>query len=393
MNSFNFNYKDIFKSNRLAFSLQRIWIQFLGVAIGYAGYLVFTYLSLVVSGNQLLKVWQQMGLFPCIHGFGYKINIVSWILYGIGFTFLIVFYLISSTAVARAVYMTLKGNHFYSWREAFNFAFKKLTSFICAPIAIFILIGLFVLGGIAVGLLGKIPFIGELGISIFYLLWLIAGLFIVLFICVLVVSLILSPSIIATTDDDAFEAVFQSFSTLWSQPWRFIVYEILTSTLAVVGFTVFAFIAKRGFLIINTIFLSTVGDKYSNLMINGLYLLSNWVSVSITWLKSFLGDSASYIYFSNTFLQLELPTILSISSYIFAIMVLIFGGFIVSYGLAVFNVGNTITFLILRQKKDGENLLERHDREEDDDDEEVNDNEADKDDKESDNSQVDNNEK
>ena len=63
-------------------------------------------------------------------------------------------------------------------------------------------------------------------------------------------------------------------------------------------------------------------------------------------------------YFANTFLQLNLSPILNISAYIFAIMVLIFGGFVVSYGLATFNIGTSLAYIVLRKKREDENLLE-----------------------------------
>jgi hypothetical protein len=233
-----------------------------------------------------------------------------------------------------------------------------------------ILIILFLAGGAVIGLLGKIPIVGELGFSVFYLLWILAGLLVVYFIIILGVSVFLAPAIIATTDDDAFEAVFQSFSTFWNQPWRIIIYEGLAGALSIVGFIVLAFLVKQAFLITDSIFATVMGDKYINLMGQGMYVLSGWVAVTIVWMQSMFGDSIGLFYFSNEFLQLDIPVVLNISSYIFAIMVLIFGAIVVSYGLSTFNVGNTLIYLILRKKKDDENLLERKDREEEEEDEE-----------------------
>jgi len=65
----------------------------------------------------------------------------------------------------------LKNNHFYTWKESFRFAFKKMSSILFSPLALIILIGMFIVGGLFIGLLGKIPYIGELGFSLFYILW------------------------------------------------------------------------------------------------------------------------------------------------------------------------------------------------------------------------------
>ena len=57
-------------------------------------------------------------------------------------------------------------------------------------------------------------------------------------------------------------------------------------------------------------------------------------------------------------------TAVVISSYLYALSLLFVAAWILSYALSTFTVGNTLTYLILRKNKDGENLLQRKDREE-----------------------------
>ena len=45
MNAFSFNYRDILRAPRLALSLQKMWIQLVGLGVGYGIYLFLTYLS------------------------------------------------------------------------------------------------------------------------------------------------------------------------------------------------------------------------------------------------------------------------------------------------------------------------------------------------------------
>ncbi|RKY82425.1 hypothetical protein DRQ07_01390 [candidate division KSB1 bacterium] len=68
-------------------------------------------------------------------------------------------------------------------------------------------------------------------------------------------------------------------------------------------------------------------------------------------------------------MSLTLPLITNISSWIMAILLLIIGGFAISYPMAVFNAGNCLVFLVIKKKKDDENLLERKDAEEEEEDE------------------------
>ncbi|MBL7095975.1 hypothetical protein ISS22_18675 [candidate division KSB1 bacterium] len=368
MQQMHFDFRDIFRSTRLALSLQRIWIQFVGLFFGYLGYLVLTYVSFITSGIGLSVGWNKYGLLPCL--ISESPNWYSMIIYFIGVFWLVAVYLVTATAVSRATYMLAKGNNFYTWKESFSFAVKKAGAILMSPIALAIIIGLFVLGGAVVGWISKIPYVGELGLTIFTVIWFVASLVIVFLALVFGVSLLLAPAIIATTDDDAFEAVFQSFSTLWSQPWRLVLYEMLADAMAIIGFVVLAFLSKKAFIVMDRIFSSTMGADFMNISAHGMYLLSVWVAHSIDWINSICPDMSNAIYFSREFDPLALPGYQIAASYIFAIMILLIGSFIVSYGLASFNVGNTLTYLILRKKKDDENLLERKDREEEEEDEE-----------------------
>ena len=359
-----FDYRDIFRSPRLAFSLQRVWIQFVGMGVGYIGYLILTYVSLLTAGASLPTSWEKYGLLPCLYAAGGSFPWYAWIVFAIGCLFLVAAYLVTSTAVSRAVYMMLKGNNFYTWREAFKVAFKKIGSTLMTPVAMIILILCFVIGAWVVGLLGRIPYVGWLGLSLFTFFWMAAALFLFFLAIVFGVSLILVPAILATTDEDAFEAVFQTFSSAWGQPWRFVLYEFMTVALTLVSFGILAFAVKRAFFIMKALFAFAMGDKFINLAAHGMYLLQKWVLLSQDLITSLFGPVAPAIYFVREFYPLELSPVLTISAYLFAISMVIVGGWVLAYGLSTFNVGNTLTYLVMRKKKDDENLLERKDKEE-----------------------------
>ncbi|UCE05969.1 MAG: hypothetical protein JSW07_20660 [bacterium] len=369
MHLMRFDVRDIFKSTRLALSLQRIWIQFLGLLFGYVGYLFFTYISFITAGIGLSTGWKRYGLLPCL--LAESSNWYSFIIYLLGVIWLIAVYLIAATAVSRATYMVIKGNHFYTWRDALRFALKKTASVLVSPVAILLIIVFLLAGGAVIGLLGKIPFVGEFGITIFTFLWFFAALFVVFLVIIFVVALIQAPAIIATTNDDAFEAIFQTFSLVWSQPWRLILYEFFSAAMGTIGILVLAFLSKKAFIVMDRVFSNVMGADFINISSHGMYLLNIWLFHSITWVNSILGDMSGLVYFSQEFIPLQLPQGYQyVASYIFAIWMLIIAGLILSYGLASFNVGNTLSYLILRKKKDDENLLERKDPEEEDEDEE-----------------------
>jgi hypothetical protein len=371
MVALRFDYRDLFRAPRLAFSFQRIWIQFLGLASGYAGYVVLTYIAFLLAGESLGGIWSRFGLLPSAFGTG--LPWYAWIISVLGVVVLAIAWLVTATAVSRAAYMNLKGNTFYTWKEAFAFARKKAGSVVATPVAVLVIIGLIVLVGMFVGVFGRIPWsVGDVlgvGISLLSPVWYAVSLFLVFVGLALLVALVLTPAVLATTDDDAFEGIFQSFSVLASQPWRLVVYEILVKLLSLAGFLVFAFFAKRAWGIMTTILTWGMGDKFATLSFAATNTVQGWVLPAADWARYLAGDISNVFLFSHELMSVDLPAVQSVSSFVLAVFVLLIGMAVVSYPLAAFNVGNTLLFMVLKKKKDDENLLERKDKEEETEDE------------------------
>jgi len=363
MVSMRFDYRDLFRAPRIAWSFQRIWIQFLGLLAGWAVYFVFTYLALLLAGEPLSVLWARFGLIPSIAGL--PLPWYAWVSALVGLLGFLFLCLVSATAVARAVYMNLKGNHFYTWRDAIRFALKKKGGAVIAtPIGILAIAFFTGLGGVIVGLCGRIPVVGEIGIALFTLIWFAASLFLVFLALALGVSLFLTPSVLATTDDDAFEGIFQSFSTLVSQPWRLILYTLLVGVLALVGGGVFAYFAKKAWFVMNRVLTLGMGDKCIDVSYAASYLLQNWIYPAVEWARTLPSSITSACFFSQEFLPSTLGLSQTIASYIMAIFLLLIGLAVFAYPVAIFNTGYCLLFLILKKKKDDENLLERKDKEE-----------------------------
>jgi hypothetical protein len=363
----NFDCRDLFKAPRAALSLQRLWIQLTGMSVGYLAYLVLSYASLLAAGYELKSAWSQFGLLPCLFSIGDTFPWFSWLIAGVGSLFFFFAYLVTNTAVARAIYMTSKGNSFYTWKEAVAFSFRKLWSILLTPISMIVLIGLMLVGAWIVGLLGKIPAVGEIGVSLFSIVWLMSSLLILFFAIVAAVATLLLPAVLATTDEDAFEAIFQSFSIVWGQPIRFIFYEALNVVIAVVAMGIFAIFLKEALALMNMLFTSFMGGDYANLANNGQALLQSWTLQAQSIVSNIYHECAHYIYFSRDFIMIPpagLSSTVRIASFIFALNLLILAGTVVSYGVSTFTAGNTLAFMVFKFNKDEENLLERQDAEE-----------------------------
>ncbi len=367
MITLKFDVRDLFRAPRLALSLQRMWIQLAGMTVGYCGYLILTYLAFLSSGAGFGTTWAKYGLLPCLFAANELFPWYSWIIYAIAALVIVAAFLIANTAVARATYMQAKGNNFYSWREAYAFAFRKSASVLLTPVSLVILIGLMIVGSLVIGLLGKIPFVGELGVSLFTIFWFFAALLVCFFAVITVISFLLVPSIIATTDEDAFEAVFQSFSITWNQSWRLVIYEAVTIVFAGLAMGIFAFAVKASIVVMTKLFGAFMGADYLNLANNGQAMLQSWLLMGQNIVEGIYRPLTPKVYFARDFIMIpanELPATVVISSYLFALSLLFIAGWVVSYGLSTFTVGNMFLYLVLRKRKDGENLLERKDKEE-----------------------------
>jgi hypothetical protein len=367
MVALRFDVRDLFRAPRVAFSFQRLWIQFLGLLAGWGGYIVLTYLALVSAGADIGLAWSQFGLLPV--AYGQPLPWYSGVLACLAVLWLAVVLLWTAVAVCRAVYMHLKGNHFYTWKEAVRFSLKKKAgASVATPVAIALIVLFTVIGGVVVGLFGRIPWgVGDVlgvGISLLSPVWFAASLFLVFLGLALAVSLLLTPSVLAATDDDAFEGIFQSFSTLAAQPWRILLYGLLVIALSLLGFGILAWFVKQAWIVMTRVLAAGMGDKYADISYAASYLLQNWIYPAVEWARHIPASISSACFFTSDFVGVDMPAIQTVSSVITAVFLVAVALTVASYPLAILNSGLCILFLILKRKKDDENLLERKDKEE-----------------------------
>lgn len=367
--------KDIFKAPRIALSFQRMWIQFIGLIFGYLFYFTFSYLALWFQGIPLNQAWHLYRLIPYLGGaqdFWY-----SWLVYGFGIFSFLIATLISGTAVSRASYMLLKGHNFYTWREAYKFAFRKTGSIIFALVTLLVIIMCFLIAAWLIALFGSIPWIGTIGFSLLTFIIVICSLVLSFFIILCGATILMAPSILATTDEDAFEVIFQMIAVVWHQPVRFLAYHLGGIAQSILSLTIFAFIIKRTILLFIAIYQTPVVVMQSfrydffNIVNQALALVQQWLLKLTLIFDGLFGDSASFIkkvcYLNNNFTLIKktlLTQDIEIASYIVAVSLLVIGGFVIAYALTTFYAGNTIAYLVIRYKNDDLNLLDRVDLEE-----------------------------
>jgi hypothetical protein len=362
MKAYHFNYKDIFRAPRLAFSLQRIWINGTGLLVGYLVYLFFTYFSAVFSGYNYAYIWSKFGLLPC--SFAIKLPWTSMVIYYFGVALFGAIVLLTNTAVARAVYMAMREELFYTWTQAYKFAYKKWISSIGAMLTFIFIIAFFVIAAMVMGLIGRIPIIGELGTALLTVPYIFSALLLFFIIVAFFVAIFFVPAIIATSDEDALGGVFQSFSITYNQPWRIVLYSSLLFVLWEVGLFIFAAVIKVSYGLFISLFTVGMGDKILQLQQQALYLIDQALPTVYRWASMLPGDLGKFIYLTSEHpVAPEMSGVMLVAGYILGIFLLFLGGVVVVYGEAIWNSGITIIYVILYKHQENESLLEREDEE------------------------------
>ncbi len=361
MTNLHFNYKDVFRAGRLGFSAKKMWVTFLGMLIAFIGYAIVSYLALITAGWEIGEVWEVFRIVPMYPD---SAPWYSWVIWVIGVLWQICVLLLTGVAVSKVTYEQLKGDEFYEIKEAIKFALKSGKSSILAPSVLILFIIALIVMGLILALITWIPYLGPLFLALMGIPAFVVALFILYLLIVTVVCLIIGPSIVGETGNDTFDTLFESFSVINDQSWRFIVYEFLLALVVFAGIGILGFFsAKAIFLAQDVIGIIVPAAKLDNLLWNAAY----YVKITLlpicpdTWHTLLIGF-VEWIGMPNLLLPPEyLPAIdwaNAISSFVLGIIYYLIVLFVLSLGGAIFWAGNTLIFTVLVMKKDDKNLLE-----------------------------------
>ena len=369
-----FDIRDIFRAPRLALSGKKIMIMLKGILIGYAAYWIFTTISFILCGYTLGDMWADYGLYPCLFTVGVTGGYIPWYacaVYDIGIFLLIVSISLSCTQVSRVTYKQLKGDEFFSSTDACSYVKKHWQAVIMAPVSIALIITFFLFFSGIFALFGKIPYVGEFLFSIPYLFYFLGALFTIYTGIVFLISLIYSPAIVGVGEEDTMGTVFQSYSITWSQPWRVILYHISLLPVLVIGVHVFKWFMTTSFSLINAVFGCDwfMGDKLNRIVSNAYENIYpefiNQICLSFNAICTTACNSCcsclSFIPFNN---GSDLSGTEVISSIILSCFLFIIVLAVVSYGLSILSVSETLMYIIFKKKSDDDNLLDHKDEDE-----------------------------
>lgn len=352
MTRLHFDARDLFRAARLGWSLKRIWIAFCGLLVHYVVYAGCAYAGLALSeGTSFGALWTRYGFFP-----GPTPTPVCVV--GAVLAFFVL--LVTSCAVCKLTYQQLKGDAFYSSGEAWKFLKSCWRSVIFGPLAVLALLVFFLVCGALIGVVGRIiPVLGEWGVAVIFFPVFLAALVALFIAFALLVAILFAPAIVGTTKEDALEVVIQSFSLLWSQPWRLLLYYAGLLVTVKIGAFVLGCLTFYALYLINAVCGLAMGEKLSAMMIVALQyvpdnLLAFFFTGGVLPYPDLLRHLPSVAWPSGSLLW---------AGRLLALSLLLVVGFVLSYAFSAYSAGTTLIYVILRKKKDDENLLEREDEE------------------------------
>lgn len=349
-----FNFKDVFRAARLGFSPKKIWAFFCGLLLGLTVYNLFSYLAHAVMGRSFVDTWILFGLLP--QPWVYDFNIVAWILWLHGVVGLGISYMLTAAVVARITAEQLSGNEFYETKEAVTFVKQGWKAVLGAPLVIVTFIAFLVLGGLVLGLWGRIPYLGELTVSALAIPIYLVCLFIVFLLAALLAALWYSPIVAGAAKSDTFDNLFEIFSTMTSQPWRLVVYSGLLKLVVLMGFGVFALFSYQAVMLSYKLLGVFMGERFLDLgaAAFNLYTPPMVLNVMLGALQGWGFDQGLYL--------LNTPSLNwsgHISAFFIGMSLNLVRLLVFSYAAAATVVGQTIIYGIIVMKRDDRNIFER----------------------------------
>jgi len=372
----HFDIRDIFRAPRLALSGKKILVFVQALLVGYADYLILTYISFALAGYTFSETWSQYGLYPCLYG-----NPGPWyayLIYWIGSILLLLSINFGCTAVSRITFKQLKGDEFYSSGDAWKYVRKHWHPVVFTSVSFaFILIFFFGLAAVF-ALLGKIPFVGEFLFVIPYLLYFFGAIFTIYTAVVFGVSFLYAPAIIAAYEEDTMGTVFNSYSITWSQPWRIILYHHVLIPIGALGGFIFVKFWIAGYHLLNSFFGCDwfMGTKLANIVAYASNIvcpssICNSLTACFSSCTSACCANLSGCVLTPTNADLaSISGTETVAGVLLAVFLFLLILTAIGYVLSICSVGETLMFIIFKKKSDDDNILERKDEDDLEDDDE-----------------------
>ena len=351
----HFNFKDVFRAPRFGLSAKKIWISLVGLVVGLALYTPITYGAFAAAGYDLGQVWSFYHLIPVpvLTGEYSLFPLGAKLLWWLGVLLFFVVWLFSGVAVAKVTYEQLKGDEFYEAGKGMKFALVKGKATVLAPFTVLVIAALVLLAELVFFYMGRIPAVGPYLDALFFFPAFLMSLFAIYLGIGFLTSFFVVPPAIATTKADTFDGIFETFSVLNEQNWRFVVYEVLLLGVKLLAVVIFGFFVSWAVKL--SLLLMGVAWPKALYAHDVAVRFADWFSLSpvLYYLAKWFGFG-SFIQLSGHAATSPATVggglLLGLVYYFITLVVFAFSS-------SVWWVGQTLIYIVLSKKKDNIDLL------------------------------------
>ncbi|MEE9441634.1 MAG: hypothetical protein V3V99_03100 [candidate division Zixibacteria bacterium] len=337
----------VFTAGAKGLALKKIFAGTFYLLIGYILYTAFTYLALLYDSVSFEYIWQSYGAFPFrIYPFD---TVIGSIIQAFGLVFAAL--ALSSGIMAGAVinFEEIRGNYFFSAFNAIKFTFSRIPTMILGYVSVAAFVGFIYLLGLLIGLISRVPFIGEVLVGLFYLVPVFVTLVFVVFIIFAVcVSVFLFPvTIAAGKEKELFGPLLQMFSVLIKEPLRFFWYLALTLIQAKLFSFILAYVFFRTIQLSRLILYTGGGEKISRMFASAVNSLP-----TDSTLAKFVFNIFPGVDFGFGFSRWSQAGDPSLGTILLAISFFILFVLILGYALSIISSGLARGYVVIRRMKD-----------------------------------------
>jgi hypothetical protein len=328
-------------------SLKKIFAATVFLVAGYVVYTAFTWLALLYDGVSFGYAWQSYGMFP-LRLFSFD-AVAALVIYLLGIAAAGVCLSLAVMAAAVITFEELRGDFFYSASDAIRFAIGRIPTMALVYVAVGAFLGFIYLLGVIVGVIARVPLVGESIIGIFYVIPIfLTMVFVVFIIFVLTLSVLVLPVIIAAQRQrEVFDALLQLFSVVIKEPVRLVGYIAVTGVLAKVSSFVMAYLFFRTMQFSRIILMHGGGERVERLFNTAMEMLP-WNSPVVSFVTNiFPGIRFSFHYAPWGYGGGTTAGAVFLAISFFVLFMVILG-----YGTAVLAAGLARGYAVIRRMKD-----------------------------------------
>lgn len=339
------NWLDIFRGFSVALDIKKMFVGFIGlfftllivglIPVWTAGYINPSITVKDILGNPEAGFWS---VFNAINA-GAPWKVIVFVA-GLWLMLLLVWSYLGGI-ISRIAAVNMTKDEGLELNKAIGFANKKYISLLSPFILSALGLVFFLICNLAGGLVGRIPYVGELLVALFLPLAILSGFIMVfIFIGIIFGKGFFIPTI-AVESSDAFDAVSRSFQYFYAEPWRYLWY-MLTSI--VYGAVTTAFVWLFGGLMIIAS-LATVqmgmGLKFHDIMsLTGLSCMPCGLPLAGS-----------------------MPATYQAAAFIIMFWLVLLVGMLLAYVVSYCFSAHTITYLLMRKKVDDIEMTELYEEE------------------------------